>query len=178
MSFEKRVNKTEQQKPKRREKFLRSISFKAANIIKSSLPARSSPVAERTSGFLPEKDEANQDKSSSSQSPHKDIATSLTETASSVLNRINPFESPSHSFDKQDKPNLIYSQLEKHFGLTSSSERSQSSEAELTKSNGAVFNYANDMDSEMLEVNQTPEPERSKLISSTGNSEHFDIYQG
>lgn len=164
----------------RKEKFLRSISFKAASLIKSSLP----------SGF-PGDSETEADKNSRPESPFssnntaKDIATSLTETASSVLNRINPFDSPKNSFDSSSRVDTsarLFSKLEKTFGLhDEDTVGSETEELELNSNEAALNSYANendqDDDTEMLEYNQ--DEERSSLLQSSGSSKclgsHFMI---
>lgn len=172
-SFQKKRNNQGQQPPnqhkQRKEKFLRSISFKAASLIKSSLP----------SGF-PGDSETEADKNSRPESPlsssAKDIATSLTETASSVLNRINPFDSPKNSFDSSSRVDTsarLFSKLEKTFGLhEEDTVESEREELELNSNEAALNSYANendeDDDTEMLEYNQ--DEERSSLLLSSGSS--------
>lgn len=137
---------------------MRSLSFKAASLIKSSLP----------SGF-PGDSENEGETNSRPDSPGntaKDIAASLTETASSVLNRINPFDSPKHSFDKGDTSARLISKLERTLGLHDEDGGSQ-------EENEPEFSYANendeDDDTEMLEYNQTPDGESSSLLTSSAN---------
>lgn len=81
------------------------------------------------------------------------------------MNKINPFESSGKSPGIDKKENQFFQKLEKKFGFATENNEGEEHQDKNNDSN----NYENNNESEMLENLQTPENEKTTLLSSTGS---------